>query len=277
MTAELVSVPGGRLKVVDDGRPGDPPILLLHAAIADLRSWDDLVPPLVTARYRVVRYDLRGFGQTTTDEVDYSNRGDALAVLDAIGIERAALVGNSAGGQIAIDTAIESPDRVVAVVGVAAGLGGFESHATPEEVAAFERGEALEAADPPDVDAIVDLDLRLWVDGLGQPENRIRATIRDKVRAMDAGQYAADRVSGRPIPLKPPADARLADLRCPVLAVAGALDVSEVAQTARHLEANAPDARAVIMPGVAHMIGMEAPDELAALIVEFLAPLPRWS
>ena len=75
----------------------------------------------------------------------------------------------------------------------------------------------------------------------------------------------------------PRADDRLADLRCPVLAVAGELDASEVAQTARHLEANAPDARAVILPGVAHMIGMEVPDELAALIVEFLAPLPRWS
>jgi pimeloyl-ACP methyl ester carboxylesterase len=61
------------------------------------------------------------------------------------------------------------------------------------------------------------------------------------------------------------------------LAVAGALDLSEVAQTARHLEAAAPNARAVILPGVAHMIGMEAPAELAGLIVEFLAPLPRWS
>jgi pimeloyl-ACP methyl ester carboxylesterase len=94
---------------------------------------------------------------------------------------------------------------------------------------------------------------------------------------MDAPQYAAGHVSGRPTPLDPPAAARLADLRCPVLAVAGALDVSDVAQAAHHLEANAPDARAVIVPGVAHMIGMEAPDELAALIVDFLAPLPRWS
>ena len=277
MTSTFVSVPGGRLHVADDGRPGDSPVLLLHAAIADLRSWDDIVPMLVAAGYRVVRYDLRGFGQTTTEEVDYSNRADAVAVLDALRIHRATLVGNSAGGQIAIDTAIESPDRVVAVVGVAAGLGGFETDATPEEVVAFERGDALEAADPPDVDAIVDFDLRFWVDGLGQPETRVRAAIRDKVRAMDAGQYAADRVSGRPMPLKPPAGARLADLRCPVLAVAGMLDASEVAQTARHLEEQAPNARAVVLPGVAHMIGMEVPGDLAALITEFLAPLPRWS
>ena len=277
MTTAFVPVPGGQLNVVDDGGPGDPPILLLHAAIADLRSWDELVPPLVAAGYRVVRYDLRGFGGTTTEEVDYSNRADAVAVLDALGIDRAALVGNSRGGQIAIDAAIEFPDRVVAVVGVAAGLGGFETDATPEERAAFERGEALEAADPPEVDAIVDLDVRFWVDGLGQPETRVTSAIREKVRAMDAAQYAPDRVNGHPIVLVPPAGERLGDLRCPVLAIAGELDASEVAQTARHLEAEAPNARAVIVPGAAHMVGMEVPDELAALIIEFLAPLPRWS
>ena len=62
-----------------------------------------------------------------------------------------------------------------------------------------------------------------------------------------------------------------------MLAVAGALDVGEVAQTARHLEAHAPQARAVVWPDVAHMIGMEVPERLAGAIVEFLAPLPRWS
>jgi pimeloyl-ACP methyl ester carboxylesterase len=53
--------------------------------------------------------------------------------------------------------------------------------------------------------------------------------------------------------------------------------VTDVARTARHLETNAPDARAIIWPDVAHMIAMEQPERLAAAIVEFLAPLPRWS
>ncbi len=277
MTATFVTVPGGRLQVIDKGSPTDPAILLLHAAVADLRAWDDLVPPLVDAGYRVVRYDARGFGESTTDDVDYSNRADSLAVLDAQGIGPAAFVGNSRGGQIAVDTAIEFPERVVAVVGGGAGLGGFEGEPTSEELAIFEHGEALESAEVIDVEALVDLETRVWLDGIGQPETRLPAAIRERFRTMDAAIYAADRVRGRPIVLEPPAGARLADLRCPVLAVAGALDVSDVAETARHFEANAPDARAVILAGVAHMIGMEAPGELAALIVEFLAPLPRWS
>lgn len=277
MTTSAVPVPGGRLHVVDDGDPTQPPIVLLHAGIADHRAWDEMVSPLVERGYRVVRYDARGFGASTTEDVGFSNRADLIAVLDALGIGRAALVGNSRGGQIAFDAAIEFPDRVVAVVGVGAGLGGFEGESTPEEVALFQEMEALEEAVTPDRDAIADIDVRVWVDGPGQPATRVPAEIRDKVRAMDVPQYAPGHVSGRPIPLDPPAAARLADLACPVLAVAGALDVSDVAQTARHLEANAPDARSVILPGVAHMIGMEVPEELAARIAEFLAPLPRWS
>jgi pimeloyl-ACP methyl ester carboxylesterase len=277
MTTSAVSVPGGRLHVVDEGDPSHPAVVLLHAGIADLRAWDDLVPLLVEASYRVIRYDARGFGASITEDVDFSNRDDLVAVLDAVGVERAVLVGNSRGGQIAIDTAIEFPDRVVAVVGVGTGLGGFDGGSTPEETALFDEMEALEEAASPDPDAIADIDVRVWVDGPGQPATRVPAEIRDKVRMMDAPQYAPEHVDGRPVPLQPPASSRLADLRCPVLAVAGELDASGVAQTARHLEAEAPDARAVILPGVAHMIGMEMPDELAALVIDFVAPLPRWS
>ncbi len=101
--------------------------------------------------------------------------------------------------------------------------------------------------------------------------------IREAVRSMDEPLYAVGTISGQPIRLTPPAADRLADLRCPVLAVAGELDVSEVAQTARHLESHAPNARALVWPDVAHMIGMEQPERLADAIVEFLEPLPRWS
>jgi 3-oxoadipate enol-lactonase len=277
VTTTFVPVPGGRLYTVDEGSTTDPCVLLLHAGIADLRAWDDMVQPLSKQGYRVVRYDARGFGQSTTDDVEYSNRADVIAVLDALGIDRAALVGNSRGGQIAFDTAIESPRRVAAVVGVGAGLSGFDGDSTPEEIALFERMDALEAAEPVDPDAIADIDVRIWVDGPFQPETRVPSAIREKVRLMDAPQYAPDKVRGRPIPLDPPAGARLSDLRCPVLAIAGELDATSVAHTARHLEANAPDARAVIIPNTAHMIGMEIPDRLAGLIAEFLAPLPRWS
>lgn len=277
MTATSVPVPGGRLHAVDEGAPTAPPIVLLHAGIADSRSWDALAPLLAEAGYRVIRYDARGFGRSETDDIEFSNRADLRAVMDALGIGRAVLVGNSRGGQIAFDTAIESPGRVTAVVGVAAGLSGYAGDVTPEEEGAFEDMEALEAADEADAEAIADIDVRVWVDGIGQHHERVPSAIRELVREMDAQHNAPGRVHGKPLPLHPPANDRLHELVMPVLAVAGDLDVSDVLQTARHLEASAPNARAVILPGVAHMIGMEAPDRLAELVVDFIAPLPRWS
>jgi 3-oxoadipate enol-lactonase len=270
----FVDVPGGRLFAKSEG--SGPPIVLMHAAVVDLRAWDAMVPGLVAAGYRAIRYDYRGFGRTVTEDVDFSNRADLLAVLDAFGIRRAALVGNSRGGQIAIDTAIEFPERVVAVVGVGAGLGGFTGELTPKEQALFDEGERLESAAEPDFEAIVDLDVRVWVDGPGQSSDRVDPSIREALRAMDRPLYEPGLVKGRPIRLLPPANDRLGELRCPVLAVAGALDISDVAEAARRLEAAAPNARAVVWPDVAHMIGMEAPDRLNALIVEFLAPLRPW-
>jgi pimeloyl-ACP methyl ester carboxylesterase len=286
MTETFVSVPGGRLLVADDGAATDPAILLIHAGVADSRSWEALTPHLTAAGYRAIRFDRRGYGRSETEDVEYSNRADVRAILDALGIGRAALVGNSNGGQIAFDLAIESPERVVAVVGVAAGLGGFDidEDAIPfDQAALFESGDALEAAyeaggpDAPTTADMVDFDLALWVDGPGQPANRVDPGVRALMGTMDTDHYAPGRVYGRAQPLQPPANDRLADLRCPVLAVAGELDVCDVVPTARHLEANAPDARALVWDDVAHMIGMEVPERLAAAIVEFLAPLPRWS
>jgi pimeloyl-ACP methyl ester carboxylesterase len=273
MTANLVAVNGGQIFVVDEG--SGLPIVLLHAGIADQRSWNELVPLLNAAGYRTIRYDQRGAGQTTTEDVSFSRVEDLLAVLDARGVDRAVLVGNSMGGVLAFDTAISAPDRVVAIVGVAAGLGGFDGGNTPEELAMFNEMERLEAQDPVDPAAVADIDIRVWVDGPGQPPTRVPAAIRDLVREMDLFDPA--RPEGKPIRLDPPASERLAELRCPILAVGGAIDVSEVAVTARHLEANAPNARALIWPDVAHMIGMEQPGRLTDAIVEFLAPLERWA
>jgi pimeloyl-ACP methyl ester carboxylesterase len=272
-----VRVPGARLNVLDEGDPTAPPIVLLHAGIADLRSWDDVVPQLSQAGYRVIRFDMRGAGRTESDVVPYSRSGDVLAVLDAAGVDRAALVGNSIGGSTAFDTAITAPDRVVAIAAVAAGLGGFDGGRNAQEAALFDEMERIDSALPPDPEAVADIDIRVWVDGPGQPADRVPAAIRELVREMDMTGYEPGHETGSLIRLDPPAAERLDEIRCPVLALAGDRDVSGVAATARHLEASLPNARAEIWPNVAHMIGMELPDELAARIVEFLAPLPRWA
>jgi len=272
MTTRHVRVPGSSLLVVDEG--SGPPIILLHAGIADHRAWDALIPLLAAAGYRVVAYDARGFGASPTDDVEYSPRADLRAVMDALGIGRAALVGNSRGGMLAYDAAVEMPERVAAIVGIGAGLAGFDGGTTPEETAVEAEYERVDAAGDPV--ALTAFETGIWADGPLQPAGRVAGSVRDLVYEMNLPLNQPGHVAGMAIALEPPARDRLADLRCPVLAVAGLLDFSSVAATARHIEAEAPDAHAVIWPDVAHMIGMEVPDRLAEAIVEFLAPLPRW-
>jgi 3-oxoadipate enol-lactonase len=268
---QYLDVPGARLRYREEG--SGPPIVLIHAGIAQLESWDAVAAALVAAGYRVLRPDMRGWGLSTTEDVDFSPRADLVALLDAVGIDRAVLVGNSMGGMLAFDTAIEHPDRVVGVVGVGAGLGGYDGGDTPEETAIFAEMERLESADPPDPDAVADFDVRVWVDGPGQPEDRVPQWIRAAVREWDRAINQPRHEMGRRARLDPPAAERLAELTLPVLAVAGTLDFSEVAATARHLELNAPAARAVVWDDVAHMIGMEQPDRLADVIVAFAGQL----
>jgi 3-oxoadipate enol-lactonase len=275
MALTHVDVPGGRLNVADDG--SGPPIVLLHAGVADLRAWDAMVPPLVAAGYRVVRPDTRGYGRSTTDDVEFSLQDDVIAVLDMLGIARAPLVGNSRGGMTAFDTAIEYPERVVAVVGVGSGIGGFDGGATPDEMAINDEYERVDAADPFDADALTEFEARVWLDGPGASPGRVGPALHATFLEMAGPLNEPGRIRGRPIRLDPPANDRLAELRCPVLAVVGGLDFSEVSATADRIVAGAPDARAVVWPDVAHMVGMEQPDRLAATIVEFLEPLARWA
>ena len=275
MTERTIEVPGGRLEVHDFG--AGPAVVLLHAGIVDSWAWEPLTPLLLDAGYRVVAFDRRGTGGSTTEDVPYSNRADTIAVIDALDLGQAALVGNSIGGQVATDTAIEFPDRVAALVAI----GSIVPNWWPGMTAAEEAVEAeLErVAESGDAQAIADADVRAGVDGPGQPTDRVPEDIRELVREMGlAIQTAtADRGDpGSPIPLDPPASERLERLTMPVLAVCGALDFSYHVKSAEYLAANVTHGRVAILPDVAHLPGLEAPEELGALLVEFLAPLPRW-
>jgi pimeloyl-ACP methyl ester carboxylesterase len=93
---------------------------------------------------------------------------------------------------------------------------------------------------------------------------------------MDRPLLEPGRVFGQSIPLQPTANGRLGDVHVPTLAVVGGLDTSGTKAAAARLAETVPGARRVTIPDVAHMVGMEVPGRLAELIVELLAPLPRW-
>jgi len=261
----FVPVAGGRLWAQWAGE--GPGVVLMHAGIADARMWDPQWDALA-AGHRVVRYDLRGFGRSEVEHVTFSNRADVLAVMDAAGLERAVLVGCSRAGSIALDTALESPERVAGLAWVCGGIGGLDEEETPEDQALTAREEAL--AEAKDWAGLADFDVELWVDGPGQPAGRGPGPVRDLVRRMTYETYRQEKVYGDPVPLDPPAATRLGELRVPVLVILGTLDMPGVARAAEVLATTARQARRVDVP-TAHLPSLERPEWFIGTLLAFLA------
>ncbi|HEX3265616.1 MAG TPA: alpha/beta hydrolase [Candidatus Limnocylindrales bacterium] len=272
-----IDVPNGRLAAQDEGE--GPPVLLVHSAVVNRRSWNGVVPRLVDAGYRVIRYDMRGFGESTAEEVEFQPHGDVVAVLDHFGVRQAALGGNSMGAAFSLDAVLESPERFVAYVWVGGGIGGFNKEPSASEDGLFTaEGEAEDAKD---WDLAAELDTRIWMDGwrdgVNEPSTRVDPAVRASMKAMDRELLEPGRVYGEFKRPDPPAIDRLETVAVPTLVVIGDLDTTGTRASAEILAERVAGARIVRMPEVAHIIGMEQPEKLASLIVEHLAPLPRWS
>jgi 3-oxoadipate enol-lactonase len=263
----FVEADGGRIYFEVEGNGH--PVLLIHGGLGSLRMWDEHVPAFAE-RYRVIRYDTRGFGRTETDDVEFTNRGDAAAVLDHLGASSAYVVGQSRGGMIALDLTLDRPDRVDALVSVAGGVGGYEPE-LPDgiELPPWDEMERLEEAQ--DWDALAELETQVWVDGWGQPQDRVDAEIRRQVKEWILANYRAGIAGGKPQPLDPSAAVRLADVRVPTLVLIGEADELESVISERHLATSVPGAQVVEFPGVAHMIHLEEPERFNELVLEFLA------
>ena len=255
------------------------PVVLIHAGVANLRMWDEQVKALRDA-YRVIRYDSRGFGATETDAVEFSNRADVAALLDHLGESSAHIVGLSRGGSIALDFALEYPDRVRSLIVAAGGISGYES---PDEADAsvFEEPEKLLEAK--DWEGISEWETANWADGPGQPKERVDPALRARVHEWILTNYRAQKEEGTPQPLDPPAVGRLSELRAPLLVIIGTLDEPGTQQSMHHLAKLVPGARLEVFEGAAHMINLEQPDRFNALLREFFShaardggPTDRW-
>ena len=122
--AGLADVGDGRLyyEVAGSGSP----LVLIHGFTLDRRMWDDQFEHFAD-RYRVVRYDQRGFGRSDVPtEAPYSNHGDLRRLLDHLGIDGAHVCGLSSGGGVAIDLALEHPGYVRSLIGISSALGGSD-------------------------------------------------------------------------------------------------------------------------------------------------------
>lgn len=243
-----------------------PPLVLVHAGICDARMWDE-VAGLLAPEHRVLRYDMRGYGRSGPAVGTYSPRADLLSVLDAEGIERAAVCGVSFGGAVAIETAVVSPERVSALAVVCSAV---DWSAVPPELA--ERIEEADAAgEAGDIDRAVELELRIWVDGDGRREP-VDTGLRERVREMNrrAWELAAQSNGEADWSDEPPAEQRLDEIAVPTLVVAGEWDVAFMRASCRDIARRVRGAQFATMSRAAHLPPLERPAEFASILHEFL-------
>jgi pimeloyl-ACP methyl ester carboxylesterase len=247
---------------------GGPPIVALHPGVGDSRIWRWCAPVWAAAGNRVIAYDRRGFGRTSYDGGPHDDLADLLAVLDATSTDSAIVVGNSKGGGLGLDLAIERPERVKALVLLAPSVSGYDYSASVEVAAEAEQDALITAAvDGGDLDEVNRLELRYWLDGVEQPEGRVSGEPRDLMQDMNGIALRAESVGEATE--RSETWSRLGDIRVPTLVVFGALDLPGTGPMCEALAAALPFGDVRLMADSAHCPSLDAPDELNQIVLEF--------
>jgi 3-oxoadipate enol-lactonase len=248
-----------------------PPVVLVHAGVGDRRLWDGQMDAF-SARHRVVRLDMRSFGESAIPGVPFSYVDDLRALLDHLGIERAAVVGNSFGGRVSLDFALLHPERTAALVLVNSALSGWEGSAFFDE---FDDAEET-LLDTGRLDEAVELNLRTWLDGPEREAAPVAPDVRARVAEMQRSSFETlvRAYTGSPEPgpvtwADPPAATRLAEVSVPTLVVVGMLDQPDFRTISARLAAGIPGAESAELEA-AHLPALERPDEFNEIVLEFL-------
>ena len=245
---------------------GDAPACLLLHGIGNYGRYWDFFADAIAGRLRLVATDARGHGESGKPVDGYTPDefvADAVAVLDALAIERALVVGHSMGGTHAIRLAAAHPDRVERLVIVDAGTEAMREGSERARRLSLERPERFEYAD----DALAYL--RKTSPGYSEDvyKNRMRWLFRE-----DAGDLVwrssrdalASIMSSRGSDLAE----ELRTVRCPVLLVRGTRSNVLSADVAERMVKSLADGRLVELDA-GHNVALDRPMELAEAVVEF--------
>ena len=232
-------------------------VALANSLGATSAMWDAQMPALEPS-FDVVRYDMRGHGDTPAPPGPYSIAdlgGDLIGVLDDRRIERASLCGVSLGGMVAMWVASEAPERVDRLVlcCTSARLGTREMW---DERAALVRAQGMAA--------VVDATIERWLSPSARPEDAAR--LREMVLGVSPEGYAACCEAIRDMDLR----GRLGSIRSPTLVIAASDDPSTPPEHGRLIAGAIPGARLEVIDGARHLANVERPEEVNAAIMEHL-------
>jgi 3-oxoadipate enol-lactonase len=255
----MVPVPDGELWAEDTG--SGTAVVLIHGDWTDAGIWTRLVP-LLRDRYRVIRYDLRGFGRSSRPSGPFTRLADLRAVLDHFGIRQAVAVGHSGGGGPALALALHCPERTQAVTLIAPGI---HDYPWPDNDAYFQEcGRLIAAAD---YDKIVSLGLRTWAPGGADAA----------IAAMMRGAVSSWFQIGELEQTDPPGFGLLGTVRTPAVMLVGDQEYPMVADVSRAIAARLSGCQTILVPGADHLLPLREPESVANAITEITASALRAS
>jgi len=255
--AEFLEVSGGKIAYDVAGSEGSPSIVMIHEGIADRRMWDREFGAL-GKRYRVVRYDLRGYGGSTPAGQAFSSIDDLKAIMNNLKLDRPLVIGPSIGGRIALDFVVAHPGTVRGLLLVSPGFSGMDYPMFPE--GAFDVDEkaskaAYEAYKTGKVDEAIEHLRGLWGAALkGKDLELFRTMVRE-----NADEVFLDRSGQHERPVEPKAATQLSKLNLPLLVLVGDRDNPAQPHVARYLADHVPGAKLRVIPGADHLLNLTAP------------------
>ena len=246
-----------------------PCVVALHPGVGDRRTWHACAPEWAEAGFRVVAYDRRGFGDTEYVPEAHDDLDDLRAVTAATDARPAVVVGNSRGGGLALDLALDFPEDVSGLILIAPSPSGYDYDDWPTVAAEAEQDELMVAAEASeDLTLVNSLEARYWLDGVEQPDGRVGGAARELFLDMNGRALRAYPV-GESAERRPSWD-RLTEIACPVLVLVGEYDLPGIQQQCAQVADLVPDATLATIDGTAHVPALDEPAALNTHVVGFL-------
>ncbi len=253
-----VPAESGRLYYERAGR--GPAVVLIHPGLWDSRLWDGQFASLAK-QHDVIRYDLRGSGRSEPASAPYSDVQDLLEVMVFLDVERAPLVGLSAGAAVAVDFALAYPEMVAGLVPASPVLSGYEWNDPGMDMLRQEMASALEAGRP---ERAVEVALAVWAPLETDPivDQRIREIAMENASRLLGPDLAKP---------APPAEDRLHEIQAPTMMIVGEQDIAEIHAIANLIAERVPGAQKRVIAGADHLVNARAPEKFNRMVLDFLA------
>lgn len=266
MTAEPFSIDIGGATLTGMEQGDGLPVVFLHAGVCDKRMWLDQMQAVADAGWHAIAYDRRGYGETISPDEPFSHLEDLEALLEALDIHAAVLVGCSMGGGLAVDFALAHPGRVIGLVLIGTSITGAPWSATAEE-RAIEMAEE-DAWERGDIDLLNKVQAHEWLDGPRTSSGRVGGEAR--ALFLDMNALALNKPQLTQEEALPDAWNRMEEVSAPTLLVVGDEDFTALVDRHETLSETMHNAFAVVLEGAAHIPSIEKPELVNSLLLQFL-------